>query len=101
MPKTTTFTTTADVTRVPAKPRRQGRPPSGKRGERVSDYPQVMIRLPQPTKDTLGALSAITGVPVWQLVNQAVAVYVNQLSSAERKLVADVKSRRARPGLQS
>jgi hypothetical protein len=62
----------------------------------VSDYPPVMIRLPQPTKDTLSALSAITGMPIWQLVDRAIAAYVRQLSAAEQKLVASVKTRRAR-----
>jgi predicted DNA-binding protein len=83
------------------KAKRPGRRPSGANGERVSDYPHVMIRLPQETKDTLDALSGITGVAVWQLVDRAVKSYVRQLPASEQKLVADVRSRRARPTSES
>src|SRR5687767_12031716 len=81
---------------ISLKPRRVGRPPAGPRGERVSDYAPVMIRLPQPTKDMLAALRAVSGMPVWQLVDIAVRQYVARMPNAERKLLADVKSRRAR-----
>ena len=74
---------------------RAGRPPVGARGEKVSDYPQVMIRLPQGTKEVLEALSGLTGTPVWRLIDQAVQVYVDQLSDAERKLLSSVQQRRA------
>jgi hypothetical protein len=74
---------------------RPGRPPVGRKGEKVSDYPQVMIRLPHETKDVLEALSGLTGTPVWRLIDQAVASYVRQLSEAERKLLASVRQRRA------
>ena len=78
------------------KPRKAGRRPTGPGGQRVSDYPHVMIRLPQQTKDNLDALSGITGVPVWQLVDRAILSYIRQLPPAEQKLVADVRTRRAR-----
>lgn len=81
--------------RSKGKAARLGRPPVGSRGERVSDYPQVMIRLPQATKDVLEALSGLTGTPVWRLVDQAVEAYVRQLSDSERKLLASVQQRRA------
>ena len=74
---------------------RLGRPPIGRKGERVSDYPQVMIRLPHATKDLLEALSGLTGTPVWRLIDQAVDVYVKQLSDSERRLLASVRQRRA------
>lgn len=83
------------------KPKRPGRPPTGANGERVSDYPHVMIRLPHATKDTLDALSGVTGVAVWQLVDRAVKSYVDQLPASEQKLVAEVRSRRARPARES
>ena len=78
-----------------AKAVRLGRPPLGRKGEKVSDYPQVMIRLPQATKDILEALSGLTGTPVWRLIDQAVDVYVKQLSESERKLLTSVRQRRA------
>jgi hypothetical protein len=74
---------------------RLGRPPVGRRGEKVSDYPQVMIRLPHDTKDVLEALSGLTGTPVWRLIDQAVDAYVRQLSEAERRLLSSVRQRRA------
>ena len=77
------------------KPARPGRPPIGRKGEKVSDYPQVMIRLPQDTKDVLEALSGLTGTPVWRLIDQAVDTYVKQLSESERKLLTSVRQRRA------
>ena len=84
------------TTIMPTRPRRLGRPPSGPRGEKVSGYPQVMLRLPHATKATLDALSGATGLPVWQLIDQAVGVYVRQLPAAEQKLVEQVRTRRAR-----
>ena len=86
---------TAGMGRAKTRTPRTGRPPVGVRGEKVSDYPQVMIRLPQPTKDVLEALSGLTGTPVWRLIDQAVGVYVMQLSDSERKLLASVQQRRA------
>jgi predicted DNA-binding protein len=72
-----------------------GRPPLGAGGEKVSEYPQVMIRLPRATKATLDALSGLTGTPIWRLIDQAVAVYVDQMPDAQRKLLAGVRERRA------
>ena len=74
---------------------RLGRPPIGRKGEKVSDYPQVMIRLPHETKDVLDALSGLTGTPVWRLIDQAVDAYVKQLSDSEKKLLTSVRQRRA------
>ena len=85
----------AIMDRTKPKPARTGRPPVGRQGEKVSDYPQVMIRLPQATKDVLEALSGRTGTPVWRLIDQAVEVYVNQLSDSERRLLTSVRQRRA------
>ncbi len=97
----TTFAKSSTLMAHTPKARRAGRPPSGPRGEKVSEYPHVMIRLPHRTKDTLDALSGITGLPVWQLVDRAITAYVGQLPAAEQKLVADVRARRARPGSES
>ena len=81
--------------RTKTKTPRLGRPPVGRKGEKVSDYPQVMIRLPHDTKDVLEALSGLTGTPVWRLIDQAVGTYVRQLSEGEQKLLASVRQRRA------
>jgi hypothetical protein len=81
------------ATKKPSRPR--GRRPVGLHGEKVSEYPQVMIRLPHQTKITLDALSGLTGTPIWRLVDQAVDVYVQALPEAERKLLLGVRLRRA------
>src|SRR5688572_29042764 len=78
------------------KPRRAGRPPTGPHGERVSQYPPVMIRLPGPTKQLLEALRAVSGRPVWDIVNTALQQYVQRLPATEQRLVTEVKARRAR-----
>ena len=91
----TEFASMGMMDRVKSKTVRLGRPPIGRRGEKVSDYPQVMIRLPHATKDVLEALSGLTGTPVWRLIDQAVDVYVKQLSESERRLLASVRQRRA------
>jgi predicted DNA-binding protein len=83
------------MARAKAKTARLGRPPVGARGEKVSDYPQVMIRLPHETKDVLEALSGLTGTPVWRLIDEAVHTYVRQLSDSERRLLASVQQRRS------
>ena len=74
---------------------RLGRPPVGADGEKVSEYPQVMIRLPRETKATLDALSGLTGTPIWRLIDQAVAAYVDHMPEPQRKLRAGVRDRRA------
>ena len=74
---------------------RLGRPASGVRGEKVSDYPQVMIRLPQQTKAALDALSGATGTPIWRLIDMAVDAYIKSLPDSQRRLVAGVRDLRA------
>lgn len=85
----------AVMERGKSRSQRLGRPPIGHKGEKVSDYPQVMIRLPHATKDVLEALSGLTGTPVWRLIDQAVEAYVKQLSDSEKRLLASVRQRRA------
>ena len=75
---------------------RMGRPASGLRGEKVSEYPQVMIRLPRQTKDALDALSGATGVPIWRLIDTAVGTYISNLPDAQRRLVAGVRGLRTK-----
>jgi predicted DNA-binding protein len=74
---------------------RLGRPPLGADGQKVSDYPQVMIRLPRDTKATLDALSALTGTPIWRLIDQAVNAFVKHMPPDQRRLLDGVRSRRS------
>ena len=71
-----------------AAPRRVGRPASGPRGERVSAYPQLTVRIPAATKDKLLALAALRKTPAWRLVDDALLAYVEALPEAERRLLA-------------
>lgn len=67
---------------------RVGRPPAGaKAGERVKDYPQVSVRVPQELKARLTALGVVTGLAQWRLIVDAIACYVEDLPPTDRKLV--------------
>ena len=81
---------------VKRKNARRGRPPVGTGGQKVSEYPQVMIRLPRETKVTLDALSGLTGTPIWRLVDQAIEHYVQHMPESQRRLLVGVRERRAR-----
>ena len=74
---------------------RRGRRPLGLNGEKVSEYPQVMIRLPRPTKSILDALRALTGTPIWRLIDLAVDRYIKGLPEGQRRLIAGVRDLRA------
>ena len=73
-----------------------GRPPSGPGGERVSDYPQLTIRLPAATKAKLNTLSLLTGNPIWRLIDRAVEIYVQNLPEPERSRLGDIAERLVR-----
>ena len=86
------------MARATKKVTRLGRPASGRDGEKVSEYPQVMIRLPRQTKDALDALSGATGTPIWRLIDLAVTRYIHTLPEAQRKVVSGVIDLRATKG---
>lgn len=74
--------------------RRAGRPPAGaKDGEKVKDYPQLSIRVPQEMKARLNALSAVTGLSQWRLVVEAVDCLVNGLPPTDQELVHGLSER--------
>jgi len=70
-----------------------GRPPSGPRGERVSKYPQLTIRLPAETKAKLSTLSLLTGTPIWRLIDAAVDTYVQHLPEPEKSRLGEIADR--------
>lgn len=79
---------------------RVGRPPAGRGGERVKDYPQVSVRLPPEVKEKLRALVAVRKQPQWQLIVEAVECYLRDLSAPEqRKVEAVLRRLRARGGI--
>jgi predicted DNA-binding protein len=80
-----------------SKPRRPiGRPPAGARaGEKVKDYPQLSIRLPDDIKAKLQALSLVSSRPQWRIITDAIECYLRERSEAEQKMVDDLVGRRA------
>jgi len=77
------------------KPRRRiGRPPAGARaGERVKDYPQLSIRLPDDVKAKLQAISLIASRPQWRIITDAIECYLRERSDAERRMVDELVGR--------
>jgi predicted DNA-binding protein len=74
--------------------RRAGRPPAGaKLGEKVKDYPQLSIRVPQEMKARLNAVSAVTGLAQWRVVVEAINCFVHDLSPHDRELVDGLSER--------
>lgn len=80
-----------------------GRPPAGRGGERVKDYPQVSVRLPTDVRQKLRALVEIRRQPQWRLVVEAVECYLRTLPRRDRQLLRtmvghdrSLRSRRAR-----
>lgn len=72
-----------------------GRKPAGDGGERVKDYPSVMLRLPIATLAKLKAAAAVQGVPSWRVINAAVLAYVEALTGAEAEDVRRMAKREA------
>jgi hypothetical protein len=83
------------------KPRRAiGRPPAGARpGEKVKDYPQLSIRLPEEVKAKLHALSLVSGRPQWRLITESIECFFRERSEKERRMVDELVGRsRSRSG---
>ena len=75
---------------------RIGRPPAGAReGEKVKDYPQLSIRVPDEVKARLQALSAVKSRPQWRIVADAIDCYLRDRPDGERKLISDMLNRRS------
>ena len=67
--------------------KRPGRPPAGPKGEKVSKYHQLTIRVPDETVRLLRATGSIFREPMWRVVERAVETYVEQLPPTQRRLV--------------
>ena len=81
-------------TKVTKPHRRIGRPPAGARaGERVKDYPQLSIRLPDDVKAKLQAISLIASRPQWRIITDAIECYLRERSDAERRMVDELVGR--------
>jgi predicted DNA-binding protein len=73
--------------------KKPGRPPAGPKGEKVSKYPQLTVRLPPETKAKLNTLSLLTGAPIWQIIDKAIDAYVQHLPESERALLGSLADR--------
>jgi predicted DNA-binding protein len=76
--------------------RKRGRPPAGARGEKVSEYPQMTIRLPIETRAKLDTLSLLLATPIWRVVDQAINVYVTHLPKQDQEILGPLVERLAR-----
>jgi CheY-like chemotaxis protein len=74
--------------------KKRGRPPGGDRpGERVIDYPQLSVRVPQSTLRKLRALGTITRVSQSKVLADAVDRYIEALPADQRRLIDNVLQR--------
>jgi GAF domain len=67
--------------------RRRGRPPAGRQGERVKDYPQLSMRLPDDVMLKIAALCEATKQPQWRVIADAIASLESGLTAEERELL--------------
>lgn len=79
--------------------RRAGRPPAGaKEGEKVRDYPQLSIRIPQELKARLSAMSTVTGLAQWRVIVAAINCFFNDLPETDQALIEGLSKRLTRVG---
>ena len=76
--------------------RKRGRPPAGARGEKVSEYPQMTVRLPAETRAKLDTLSLLLAAPIWRVIDQAINVYVTHLPKEDQEILGPLVERLAR-----
>jgi hypothetical protein len=82
------------TTKAAKEHRRIGRPPAGARvGEKVKDYPQLSIRLPEDVKARLQALSLISSKPQWRIISDAIECYFRERPEPERRMVEELAGR--------
>ena len=78
----------------PAAAPRAGRPPAGaKEREKVKDYPQLSVRVPNEFKARLNALSAVTGLAQWRVIVEAIDCFMSDLLGTDRELVDGLSER--------
>ena len=81
---------------MPSSTRKRGRPAAGPRGEKVSEYPQLTVRLPIETRARLNTLSLLLAQPIWRVIDDAVTVYVQHLPAEDRKILGPLVERLVR-----
>jgi predicted DNA-binding protein len=74
---------------------RRGRPPAGAHpGEKVTDYPQVRVRVPPDVKVKLDALSMLLSKPQWRIMSESIACFIRSLPESEQRIVQERVNRR-------
>jgi hypothetical protein len=72
-----------------------GRPPAGARaGEKVKDYPQLSVRIPQEAKLFLAALSIMQSKPQWRIVLESIESLRRSLSESDQQRIQTLIKRR-------
>jgi hypothetical protein len=71
-----------------------GQPPKGASGERVSEYPILLVRIPRKTKRMLESLSVLRRISQWALVDEAIRAFVERLPEEERQQIERSRGRR-------
>jgi hypothetical protein len=75
--------------------RRSGRPPAGARpGEKVTDYPQLSVRVPSDMKLKLGALSMLQSKPQWRIMLESMECFIRSLPESEQRMLQEMIARR-------
>src|SRR5262245_2428887 len=81
---------------MPSSTRKRGRPAAGPRGEKVSEYPQLTVRLPIETRARLNTLSLLLGQPIWRVIDAAITVYVQHLPADDQNILGPLVDRLVR-----
>ena len=75
---------------------KRGRPPAGPGGRKVSEYPQLTVRLPAETRARLSTLSLLLAQPMWRIIDQALTIYVHHLPVDDQKILGPIVDRLVR-----
>lgn len=72
-----------------------GRPPAGARpGEKVSEYPQLSVRVPKDMKLKLAALSRMQSKPQWRIMFESIECFIRTLPESEQRVLEQLIARR-------
>ena len=78
-----------------------GRPPegSGKKGEpeRIRDYPKLLVTIRPAVRTKLRAIASVEDRPAWQIVEDALSIYFDQLDAGKRRAVQAVVRLESKP----
>ena len=73
-----------------------GRPPAAKdlgSNAMTSTWPRITISAPPGLRETLNAVAAVEGRPLWRIIADAVALYVRNLPVEDRRLIDGLAAR--------